>query len=363
MLHHNDLIQKLKDSDLEHFQVFAGFDASEDCITRPIKKSESERVDVYSCIEEFGKAITQKKAMSGIISLKHDFIKAGGNMINFACALGTMGIQTECFGPFGWPEIDPVFGKLSESCVLHSIGNTVVCTVLEFSDGKLMLADNSGYDDISWNNIQRLKADIGIEQAIKKCDMVALANWGEIKNANDIWKGVLDIIETLQDNKKVCIDITDFSYRSETDVQKLSELLIQYCKKTSCILSFNYNEASMLFNRMGGSAEHSESIDRIGTWLFDYYKPFMLVIHNAKGATAWSGTEKVKSDSYYTTNTKIKAGAGDNFNAGLCVGVLCGMTLLECLEMGNAMSGYYVRNGSCPDKKKLCDFIENPGDL
>ena len=65
---------------------------------------------------------------------------------------------------------------------------------------------------------------------------------------------------------------------------------------------------------------------------------------------------------YYTRIPKISTGGGDNFNAGLCFGLLQGFSLRESLRLGNAVSGYYVRTGESPQLGELLDFMGKAGE-
>ena len=59
----------------------------------------------------------------------------------------------------------------------------------------------------------------------------------------------------------------------------------------------------------------------------------------------------------FVQQPKISTGAGDHFNAGFCLGRVLGMGLEECLCIGVATSGYYVRNAQSATGKQLAEFI------
>ncbi len=52
----------------------------------------------------------------------------------------------------------------------------------------------------------------------------------------------------------------------------------------------------------------------------------------------------------------LSTGAGDNFNAGFCLGLLAELPIEQALCAGVATSGYYVRQGKSPSLKQLTDF-------
>ncbi len=358
MAYTNALANKLADTDFTKFRVLAGFDAITDVIVRPIKEIRCEGIDFYSGIEEFGLAIASKKTLSGLVSLKREMVKPGGNMTNYACALGTLGVAVDCFGSFGLPDIEEVFLNMPPSCSLHSIGKAFTCTALEFRDGKLMLADYDYFNSVTWESLQDLvKGEL--EAACGQCGLAAMANWSELKNATEIWSGMLGMLRADVGNKKtVSIDITDFSYRSKADVEELVELLLLFCKQTRCILTFNKNESFMLFRLLFQQNSAALTFSQVCSGLYEYFSPYAVVVHNAHGTYARSEQALVSAGSYFTSNSKISTGAGDSFNAGLSAGVLCGFSIEDSIKLAAAVSGYYVRMGKCPGVGEVCEFIE-----
>ncbi|PID89184.1 MAG: hypothetical protein CSB01_03330 [Bacteroidia bacterium] len=79
-------------------------------------------------------------------------------------------------------------------------------------------------------------------------------------------------------------------------------------------------------------------------------------MHGAAAATRdWAGYVVGP----YTSTPKLTTGAGDNFNAGFCNGLLRGFTTEECLATGVNTSGFYVRNAHSPSKQELIAFLRS----
>ena len=55
-------------------------------------------------------------------------------------------------------------------------------------------------------------------------------------------------------------------------------------------------------------------------------------------------------------NPKIITGGGDNFNAGLLLGVLMGMDIEKAIHMGSALSCLYVQNGKSIKFNELMNY-------
>lgn len=55
----------------------------------------------------------------------------------------------------------------------------------------------------------------------------------------------------------------------------------------------------------------------------------------------------------------LTTSAGDHFNAGLVVGLLAEVDETAALVLGNALAGWFVRNGSEPTCDQLRSFVES----
>jgi sugar/nucleoside kinase (ribokinase family) len=54
---------------------------------------------------------------------------------------------------------------------------------------------------------------------------------------------------------------------------------------------------------------------------------------------------------------RLSTGAGDHFNAGFALAQAAGLPLEECLAVGTATSGAYVRDAESPTLPRLCDML------
>jgi sugar/nucleoside kinase (ribokinase family) len=84
----------------------------------------------------------------------------------------------------------------------------------------------------------------------------------------------------------------------------------------------------------------------------------IVVIHPTKNAACATESGEAEMDGPYCSNPKLTTGAGDNFNAGFCVGLLAGLETREVLAAATASSGFYVRNGRSPSTRELAGFLE-----
>ena len=59
----------------------------------------------------------------------------------------------------------------------------------------------------------------------------------------------------------------------------------------------------------------------------------------------------------YCKTPALTTGAGDNFNAGYMLGGALRFAPGECLLLGMAASGYYVRNAKSANREELISFL------
>ena len=165
-------------------------------------------------------------------------------------ALGNLGIRVECVGTFGLPEILPVFRTMSPKCSLHTIGETISATALEFNNSKVIMFDPGPYNELNWEGIKDLLGIDRIKELISGKQLISFLNWSEIENSSDIWKGVLDEIlpAIIQTGPKPFFftDFSDCSRRSKKDIRFAIDLLGRFRSYFKVILSLNQNEADLI---------------------------------------------------------------------------------------------------------------------
>ena len=83
-----------------------------------------------------------------------------------------------------------------------------------------------------------------------------------------------------------------------------------------------------------------------------------MVCHLVRSAAcAWDGGS-AGADGFFEPRPLITTGAGDHFNAGFFAGLLAGISPDQCLVIGGATSGYYVRSGISPARSQVSEFLQ-----
>jgi len=355
------IVSRLQEKKTTEIHAFLGFDACIDNIVRVIKnKKENIDPEFYTNSRQFGEFLISRENKSCGIELQTQVSKIGGNMVITGNALGNLGIQVDCVGTFGLPDILPIFNSMSSNCKLHTVGETITTTALEFNDAKVMMFDLGPYDKLEWNGIKNRLGTDQIKRLISGKQLVSFLNWSEIQNSSLIWKGILDEVISLMPPSEVrpyfFTDFSDCSRRSKEEIQLAIALLGRFKKYFKIIISLNQNEAEIIAKSL--DLPDNDSDEDFIKMLCGHCGADELVIHRTKDALAYDGISFEKCDTFFCNEPTILTGGGDNFNAGFCFARIYDFNLFQSLIVANALSGYYVRYGKSPDVDNLIEFLK-----
>lgn len=346
-------------SKLSDFSAVFGFDGFVDIIARPIKTGDSLKVEkLFSTIGEFGLFLNERAGKSCSVELKECETKIGGNTPICANALAGLGVNVACIGAFGYPEIHAVFKKMPDNCEIISIENPGICTALEFTDGKVMLALNNGINSLSWETVKRR---IGVETLISRfsnCHMLGLFNWSEMPGATNIWRGILDeIIPHIGNNKWAVFDFSDCGRKSDDEISEVLDIVSGFGRRLKTVLSLNENEVRAVCGAM--FKQKDRPLEEAGMEILKRLGSYSVVFHLHNRSIAFEPSGISYFDTCIIENPAVTTGAGDNFNAGLCAALLLDMSMPEALVAASMTASFYVANGRSPQLSELISFIND----
>ena len=357
-----EVIFELNKNNTADNYAFLGFDACIDYIIRIVREKKNNEVTGYfTTSSQFGEFLMNLDNKSCGVELQTKLSKIGGNMVITANALGNLGIRIECVGTFGLPEILPVFRTMSPNCSLHTIGDTISATALEFDNSKVIMFDPGPYNNLTWEGVKNLLGIERIKDLISGKQLISFLNWSEIENSSKIWEGVLnEILPSIVITGQKPFFFTDFSdcsRRSKQDIQFAIDLLGRFRKYFKVIISLNQNEADLISKALNVQWQRSD--EEFVKEMFKSCNADLLVIHRTKDALGYDGVAYEKCDTFFCKEPKILTGGGDNFNAGFCYSLFHELNLFQSLLVANAVSGSYVKTSISPDVNKLIDFLQS----
>ena len=340
-------------------KVAAGFDGFVDSIVKVVNyKTQGQSPVYFRTIDEFGKYISGKSGSGFSLESEELVQKLGGNMPIMANAMAQMGTTVDCVGAFGIPTIAPAFAGMHHNCKLHSFANPGFTTAMEFADGKIMLAQMTDLNHANWDTIKNTVGIDKLRNVFSNADLVCLVNWSELDHSNNIWEGLLkDVFEEgISTDKQFFFDLSDCSKRTSGAITSAIKLIEAFGQHGKVTLSLNRNEANILYNTLVDEAPAFD-LRETGNKLFTGLNIDTLIIHSSKISAAWDKGGVYESEPVFIADPRFSTGAGDNFNAGYCMGKLLGLDSDLCLILANSTSNRYITTGVSPGVEALGAYI------
>ena len=306
-------------------------------------------------INDLADKVAAAAGLSTNIELIPQLKKIGGNGVIMANALAVSEMEVHYIGALGAPDIHPIFDDFCRNCQsVTSLCDPGHTDALEFTDGKLMLGKSTTLTAINWQNLCDTLGIERLKQLTDEADLIAITNWTMLSKMNSIISGFIELLTNNEHNPYIFIDLADPAKRRMEDIRQVLKLISGLAAHSRTILGMNEKE-SVLIAECLGIAE-SDTTQRAAI-LRDKLNLFAVVIHPVKGAAAATENSSCWVDGPYTPAPVLTTGAGDNFNAGFCLGLLLDMNLENALYTGVYTSGYYVRNAHSASREQLTDWL------
>ena len=367
------LISKLKDKDPESIRTLIGFDGFVDEVVHIVDtRYDTQRYDRLNTLKDFGQKIIDASGVSRNFEFVTVQKKLGGNGPNMAHSLISCGCSVTYIGALGKPDIDPVFHDFSKSARVVSISEPGHTQAIEFFDGKLICSNLDTLNAVDPENLKAAIAPKDLARWIAECNFIGFENWTLVMNMTKLWKYLLDEVLVHMDQvlpfsaesrtrKPLFIDLADPEKRSSQDIQEALDVLSRFEQYFDVILGLNRKEAMEIASLPGFCSEDQIPDDpaQLADLIRNKLNINTVVVHTLKHAYAADPEQSAAVDGPYCPKPILTTGAGDNFNAGFMLGRALQLEEKECLYLGCANSGFYVRNGKSADFEELKSFIDD----
>jgi hypothetical protein len=364
----NELLIDLESKNPNNEKVVIGLDGFVDKIVHVVGKRKSvTEFDRIKTIKEFGERIVKAAGLSTNFEMVVLQEKLGGNGPILSNAFLTYGLGLTYIGALGYPQIENVFQHMNENGKVYSLANPGTTDALEFEDGKLMIGKLESLNNLNWENIKKIIGIPKLTELINDCSLFGLENWTMIPHMSDIWKGLIEEVLPHVDNSNgkrfMFFDLADPEKRTNEDIIEALELIEKFSSHFNVILGLNFKEGVEIAEVLGveGYKDNNDKVNlkELTELISKKLDIYCLVIHPTIEAATVIGNSYYHVDGPYTANPKLTTGAGDNFNAGFCLGQILKLSPEQSLILGVATSGYYVRNAKSPSFDELKEFLNN----
>lgn len=331
---------------LRNSHVLAGFDGYIDKLLLPICQSEREKASYYETIRSFGVYLQGQAGKSCSVQMDLLEAKIGGNAPILSGALSGLGAQVTLVGLLGEHGVLPVFKSALPAVELYSYGAPWESLALEFKDGKIMLAPRSA---VPANPLVAIEEAVGGKEALRTLltsDLLVMSNWGEIDYMHGLWKELWQQYFSSQPpelSDYLFIDPADLTRHKPERIQELAQLLKQFSRVRTTVLSVNDNELARIYMSLTGKeiGSLSQGLQELGRLI-----PIQrIVVHTRQEAISLTEGVLNRVATEFVANPVCSTGAGDNFNAGYCAAMLMEQSPETCLRLGNYASSHFVATG------------------
>ena len=348
---------------LRHIKATIGLDGFVDEIVEVVdKRHDKANYEPVRTIDALARKIQQAAGQSSNYELVVKQRKLGGNGPIMANALACMGLDVTYIGNLGYPKIHPVFEEFAKRAKVISIAEPGHTDALEFEDGKLMLGKHESLCEVNWDNLVNRVGRDRLKQLLDGSQLIGMVNWTMLPHMSRIWARLLD--ELIPGNERHCrhlfVDLADPEKRTASDILDALRLLTRFQDQVDVTLGLNLKESIEIADVLGlpGRADPEAAIEDNARAIRQKLNLACVVIHPRRSAAAATEQHSATFKGPFVKQPKISTGAGDHFNAGFCLGRVLGFSLEECLCLGVATSGYYVRSGESPTAQQLAEFIK-----
>ncbi len=338
-------------------RIFVGFDGFVDEVVYVVdKRIDSNNYSRIQTIEQYAQRITQAAGMSTNFEYVTVKTKLGGNGTIFANALGIMGNIISYAGALGDP-INPIFNPMLEYCEKYvSLAQNARTDAVEFQDGKLIISKLESFTQITYERLVELYGFDELVATIKSSDLIAFMNWTMITSMNDLMDKFLTNIAPLSTERQYAFfDLADPQKRKSEDLLEAIRLINSFEGYFKTILSMNLKEAQSVAELC---KIKFSTLQELAYGLYKKLGITAVVIHPLKEACCVYANQYCQAYGPFCADPILTTGAGDNFNAGFCQGLLQGFAMDQAIELGNTVSGFYVRNGKSPNLTELEKFTD-----
>jgi len=356
----------------EQPRVMVGFDGFVDHIIDVVAKRES-RTSYTSTptIAELGAKISAAAGKSANFELVTKQSKIGGNGPIMANALCSHGCKVTAVGILGDKVIDSVFAPLAERAEkVISLGAPAVTDALEFGDGKVMLGKLFPLEAVTYERLLAAVGGVaGLKDLLRTPRGIATVNWTMTLELTTIWEHLAsEILPGLRTDRPLWfIDLADPAKRTRGDITAAMTALGKLQQFADVVFGLNEAECRQICEVLGltwpTAASEWQAAEQACVQIRERLKLSYVMCHLVRSsAVAWNtgaSHGSASADGFWVAKPMITTGAGDHFNAGFLTGLMHGIAPAQCLQIGGATSGHYVRTAESPTRAQAANFLRD----
>jgi len=345
-------------------RIVTGLDGFiDEMITLVSERKSLDEVVAVPDIATFGRLIAAAAGHSSLREIVVNAVHPGGCAVNLADGLASLGAKVACFATLGEPP-HPAFREIAGKCEsCESWGREPGRTLaFEFNDGKLMFSAVKQLAEFTPAAVLGFLTDGRFAAACGAARVIALTDWTLYPHMTAVWQLLqMQVFPALSQRPHFFIDLVDPSSRSGADILAMAAILRDFEPAGPVTLGLNGNEANILCRLhelppAPAEATPADAVQQAGE-LRALLGISRVVIHHIPFAVSATADGGFMQPGPYCPNPKKSTGAGDRFNAGFTLGLALGLGDPDCLALGCAAAGFFVRNARSATRDELGGFL------
>lgn len=344
-------------------RAVAGFDAMVDSIVRAVDtRPGPDRFVPMERIAQLAERVAGAAGQSVNIELAVERVKIGGNGVLMADGLATLGLRVAFIGNIAAEQggVHPVFRDFASRCSsVHPTSPPGATDAVEFSDGKVMLGKTAPLNRVTWASVSAAAGgDAAIAGLLDGASVLVPVSWTMLPHLNEIWRGLVRVGMAPASRERrpwVFIDLADPAKRSDDELRGAIDVLREMAAVSPLCLGLNLAESRRIARTIG--APERSDIRSAAETLRATLGFACVVVHRREGAAAAAEHDSAAFAGPFLRHPRMSTGAGDNFNAGFCLGWRLGLPIAQALAVGVGTSGLYVRRGEATRLEDLIPFL------
>ena len=267
------------------------------------------------------------------------------------------------------PLYEPFAARCEEVIPIAAPAHT---DALEFDDGKVMLGKPANVQAVTWERLLERVGLEGLRDRVARSSLLGIVNWTLCGGVQGIWEGLIrDVLPALPlappgtPARRIFIDLSDPAKRTDEDLRGALRTLRRMSDLAPVTLGLNLAEAERLAAVLGVDAfadapSLGEGVRVAAVRIRERAGLACVVIHPREGAAAANDrAESAWFEGPFTLRPRLSTGAGDHFGAGFSFAEVLGLPAAQCLAVGCAVSGVYVRDAESPSLRRLLGFLRD----
>ncbi|MDR1640205.1 MAG: PfkB family carbohydrate kinase [Clostridiales bacterium] len=301
---------------------------------------------LYEKLKDFSLFLSSRDSGGIAANLVKKRRECGGFVGNTAKGLVALGVKPRLIGMFGDGEIDPAFAGLTE-CDMTSLGAPALCIILEFYDGKIMLAHSDAVQGLTWSGLESAVGREKLAEMVRDSEILALGYWSNMPDFERIIEGLAGLGDS---SHELFLDFADIAKRPPGALRSgLEAMRKARALGLKVTISLNIHEANCLAGHFGISSVISQESAASAANATESLKKLtgvdQIAIHAAPYAVSLGESLRIV-EAQPIEHPVRSTGAGDMFNAGYIASMAWGLGEKERLEVAMATARSFVGTGS-----------------